>query len=94
MNIVQIMQQRMSFSFEVFPLKNISPFDPLFETLEHLYQFQPDFISCTYGAGGTNAGRNVEICKAMKESGKTIPVTHYTCIGNTREKIKKNSKAT
>ncbi|NLP37722.1 MAG: 5,10-methylenetetrahydrofolate reductase [Firmicutes bacterium] len=89
MNIVQIMQQRMSFSFEVFPPKEHQPLDPLFETLEHLYQFQPDFISCTYGAGGTNAGRNVEICKAMKESGKTIPVTHYTCIGNTREKIKK-----
>ena len=62
--------------------------EPLLETLEQLYRFKPDFISCTYGAGGTNAGRNVEICKTLKDSGKTIPVTHYTCIGNTKDKIR------
>jgi len=87
MKITDIMKKRMTFSFEVFPPKNQQSMAPLLETLEHLYGFNPDFISCTYGAGGTNAGRNVEICKSLKDSGKTIPVTHFTCISNTKEKI-------
>jgi methylenetetrahydrofolate reductase (NADPH) len=82
------MKRKMCFSFEVFPPKADKPLEPLLETLERLYLFNPDFISCTYGAGGTNAGRNIEICRAIKQSKKTIPVTHYTCIGNSREKIR------
>lgn len=90
MKITDIMKERMTFSFEVFPPKEHQPMEPLLETLDHLYGFKPDFISCTYGAGGTNAGRNMEICKAIKDSGQTIPVTHYTCIGNKKEKIKED----
>ncbi|GAQ25305.1 5,10-methylenetetrahydrofolate reductase [Tepidanaerobacter syntrophicus] len=88
MKVTDIMKKRMSFSFEVFPPKAEQSMEPLLDTLEHLYAYKPDFISCTYGAGGTNVGRNMEICKAIKESGKTIPVTHYTCIGNKKEKIR------
>lgn len=88
LKITDIMKRRMCFSFEVFPPKSDRPIEPLLGTLQRLYNFAPDFISCTYGAGGTNAGRNVEICKAIKEDGRSIPVTHYTCIGNTREKIR------
>ncbi len=77
----------MTLSFEVFPPKMEQPVEPLLETLEHLYKFNPDFVSCTYGAGGTNAGRNLEIVTAIQNSGKAIPVTHYTCIGNTKEII-------
>lgn len=89
MKVPEIMEQRMCFSFEIYPPKDDQPLEPLLDTLEHLYKFEPDFVSCTYGAGGSNAGRNVEIVKAMKERGKTIPVTHYTCIGNTKETITK-----
>lgn len=92
MKVTEIMKKKMSFSFEVFPPKSDQPTEPLLDTLEHLYEFNPDFVSCTYGAGGTNAGRNMEICKAIKDSGKSIPVTHYTCIGNTKEKIKQELK--
>ena len=88
MTVPQIMKDRMSFSFEVFPPKEGQPMEPLLSTLDHLYGFNPDFVSCTYGAGGTNAGRNVEICKAIKDSGKAIAVTHFTCIGNSKEEVK------
>lgn len=87
MNVLEIMEQRMCFSFEVFPPKVDKPLEPLLETLDHLYRFEPDFVSCTYGAGGTNAGRNIEVCQAIINSGKSIPVTHYTCIGNSKGKI-------
>ncbi len=82
----------MTLSFEVFPPKTEQPVEPLLDTLDHLYKFNPDFISCTYGAGGTNAGRNLEIVTAIQNSGKSIPVTHYTCIGNTKEKISEELK--
>ncbi|MCR3923336.1 MAG: methylenetetrahydrofolate reductase [Firmicutes bacterium] len=88
MNVPDIMKEKMCFSFEVYPPKEDKPLEPLLDTLEHLYKLNPDFVSCTYGAGGTNAGRNTEICKAIKDSGKSIPVTHFTCIGNHKEKIK------
>lgn len=87
MNAPDIMKKRMSFSFEVFPPKMEQPIEPLFETLDHLYKFKPDFVTCTYGAGGTNVGRNLEICKAIHDSGKTISLTHFTCIGNSRKSI-------
>lgn len=89
MKISEILKQKMCFSFEVYPPKVEKPLEPLLDTLEHLYKYNPDFVSCTYGAGGTNAGRNNEICKAIRESNKSIPVTHYTCIGNTKENISK-----
>ena len=77
-SVIDIMKERTSFSFEVFPPKAEQPMEPLLNTLDELYQFDPDFISCTYGAGGSNAGRNVEICKAIADSGHRA-VTHFTC---------------
>lgn len=88
MDVSTVFKKRMSFSFEVFPPKMDQPMEPLLETLDHLYTFAPDFISCTYGAGGTNKGRNSEICASIKKSGKTEPVTHFTCVGNSREDVK------
>jgi len=88
MKVTDIMKKKMTFSFEVFPPKEDKPMEPLLETLNELYRFEPDYISCTYGAGGTNIGRSLEVCKAVKESGHNV-VPHMTCIGNTREDIRK-----
>lgn len=89
MKISEILKEKMSFSFEVFPPKTDKPMEPLLETLDKLYRFKPDYVSCTYGAGGTNKGRNVEVCKAIHDSGNNA-MTHFTCIGNTREDISKS----
>jgi methylenetetrahydrofolate reductase (NADPH) len=85
--ISDILKKRSTFSFEVYPPKKETPLEPLLEVMAMLYRFAPDFISCTYGAGGSNKGRSIEICRAVKESGHEI-MTHFTCIGNTREDIK------
>jgi methylenetetrahydrofolate reductase (NADPH) len=87
MKIADIFDERMSFSFEVFPPKADQPMEPLLDVLNKLYGFQPDFISCTYGAGGSNKGRNVEVCHAIKDAGVEC-MTHFTCIGNTKEDIR------
>lgn len=56
--------------------------------LDKLCTLHPDYISCTYGAGGTNVGKNLEVLDKIRRDGKTIPVTHFTCIGNTKEGIR------
>ena len=65
MRISEILKEKKTFSFEVFPPKNDKPMEPLLETLDELSKFNPDFISVTYGAGGTNKGRNNEVCKEI-----------------------------
>jgi methylenetetrahydrofolate reductase (NADPH) len=87
MKIIEVLDLRMSFSFEVFPPKTDAGMEKLRVALKNYYSFKPDFISCTYGAGGSNAGRNVEVCTAIVEDGMTEVMTHFTCIGNSREKI-------
>ena len=91
MRVPDIMEKRMAFSFEVFPPKTDAGMEKLAGkggVLEKLYTLQPDYISCTYGAGGGNVGKNLEVLDAVKSSGSVIPITHFTCIGNTREGIK------
>lgn len=77
----------MLLSFELFPPKTDKGMENLPGTIEHLCKYKPEYISCTYGAGGTNVGKNMDVCKMIKDAG-TIPVTHFTCIGNTAEGIK------
>ena len=93
MRIPEIMKNRMSVSFEVFPPKADKPLEPLLDVLNRLYEEEPDFISCTYGAGGTNAGRHMEICRSIQQSGKTQPLSHFTCIKNTKEDIRRQMDA-
>ncbi len=89
MKLTDIMNQRTAFSFEVFPPKTDEGMTKLAGCLEELYKWNPDYISCTYGAGGTNVGKNMDVCKMILEAdNKTEPVTHFTCIGNTKEGVK------
>lgn len=87
--LAELMKKRTLLSFEVFPPKTDKGMDKLTDCLEHLYAFRPDYISCTYGAGGTNVGKNMDVCRKILEADNdTVPVTHFTCIGNTKEEIK------
>lgn len=88
MKIIETLKERMSFSFEVFPPKTDKGMINLKAAMKHYYKFKPDFISCTYGSGGTNSGRNAEVCELLKTEGDTEVMTHYTCVGNTKENIK------
>ena len=91
MNVAEIFESRSAFSFEVFPPKTDAGMDKLCGeggVLDHLYDLKPDYISCTYGAGGTNVGKNLEVLDKIKKDGKCVPVTHFTCIANTKEGIK------
>lgn len=64
MSVAEIYEERAAFSFEVFPPKTDVGMEKLCGeggVLEKLYTLNPDYISCTYGAGGTNVGKNLEV---------------------------------
>lgn len=87
MKLSEAMRERMLLSFELFPPKTEKGMDNLPGTIDHLMKYKPAYISCTYGAGGGNVGRNREVCQEIIKAG-TIPVTHFTVIKNTKEGIK------
>ena len=83
----EMMKEKQLLSFELFPPKTDKGMENLPGTIEKLCEFKPEYISCTYGAGGGNVGRNREVCQEIIKAG-TIPVTHFTVIKNTKEGIK------
>ena len=87
MKLSEAMKEKMLLSFEVFPPKTEKGMENLPGTIEHLMKYKPEYISCTYGAGGGNVGANREVCQMIKKAG-TTPVTHFTVIKNTKEGIK------
>ncbi len=91
MKITEIMQKRMAFSFELFPPKTEKGEYNLLSdggVLDKLCTLKPDYISCTYGAGGTNVGKQVPVLDAVRGRG-VEPVAHFTCIGNTRDGMRR-----
>lgn len=90
MKIKEILNNKgVSFSFEVFPPKATSPVSTIYSTLEELKDLNPDFISVTYGAGGSLTGnRTLELSSLVREKYNIEALAHLTCIGATKEEIK------
>ena len=73
------------FSFEVFPPKKNMPIDTIFSTLDELKGLSPDFISVTFGAGGSeNCDNAVAIAKHIKDVCNVESVIHMPCLNMTR----------
>ncbi|MBP5581623.1 MAG: methylenetetrahydrofolate reductase [NAD(P)H] [Ruminococcus sp.] len=87
MRIKELFGKKTVFSFEVFPPKKDSPVEVIYDTLDELQGLSPDFISVTFGAGGSGNSRYaLEIASKIKESG-TIPMLHLPCVNFTRSEI-------
>ncbi len=74
------------FSCEVFPPKKETPIDSIYQTLDGLKDIHPDFISVTYGAGGTSSGnRSTQEIAALIQNRLHIPaMAHLTCLACTK----------
>ncbi|MCL2192691.1 MAG: methylenetetrahydrofolate reductase [Treponema sp.] len=88
MTVAELMSKKTTISFEVFPPKDNVPLDKISETIRRLGDFKPDFFSCTFGAGGTDRGRNIEVCDIVSASGN-LAMPHLICIGSSRDDIRK-----
>ena len=75
------------FSFEFFPPKTDEGERNLRATLEDLRAFAPDFVSVTYGAGGSTRGRTLELTHWIKRDLGIEAMAHLSCVGSTREEL-------
>ncbi len=76
-------------SFEVFPPKKDDEFEGVYATLDKLSTLDPDFISVTYGAGGSRSKKTVEIASYIQNTLHIDALAHMTCVGNKKEDIDK-----
>ena len=73
-------------SFEFFPPKNAAQQAQLDETVSRLARLRPDFVSVTYGAGGSSQERSCETVRRVSEFGLST-AAHLTCAGASREAV-------
>src|SRR5690606_37478973 len=65
---------RVPFSFELYPPRTPSSTEALHETVRNLAAAGPEFISVTYGAGGSNGGRSLEVLRFIRENTDVEPL--------------------
>ena len=91
MNIQRLFEsKKVVYSLEVFPPKKTTSIDTIYNTLYGLRGLKPDFISVTYGAGGSEAQKNktCEIASLIKSEYQIEPVSHLKCVGSTKQDIR------
>ncbi len=88
MSIADILNnKKVSLSFEVFPPKKKEALESIKNTALSLTEMKPDFISVTFGAGGTTQSYTAEIAEAIENNG-TTSLAHLTCVRSTTEALK------
>jgi methylenetetrahydrofolate reductase (NADPH) len=86
-------QKKSVLSFEIFPPKKDSELKNIDETLGILCELNPDFISVTFGAGGSsNNNKTIELAKKIKYEYHVEPVVHLTCLCYDRKDIDEFSR--
>jgi len=75
------------FSFEFFPPKTDAGERVLGLALESLRQLDPDFVSVTYGAGGSSRSRTLDLTKWIKQELGIEAMAHLSCVGSSREEL-------
>src|SRR5262249_57736164 len=79
--------KRPAISFEFFPPKTEEMEKSLWDTINRLAPLAPNFVSVTYGAGGSTRERtHSTIARILKETA-LLPAAHLTCVGSARGEI-------
>lgn len=81
------MAEKNGYSFEVFPPKKDEEFQKAYEVLNALEALHPDFISVTYGAGGSRSKSTVELASYVQNRLHIDALAHMTCVGCRKEAL-------
>ncbi len=79
--------ERMTVSVEFFPPKDEAGVARLWSASSALESISPDFISVTYGAGGSTRDRTIQITKEITQRTGRNTVAHLTCVGSTKAEL-------
>lgn len=85
--IRDLFKNKQTLSFEVFPPKKDDEFEAAIDVLDKLGALQPDFISVTYGAGGSRSKKTVEIASYIQNALHIDALAHMTCVGCKKETL-------
>lgn len=81
-------QDRIAISFELFPPKTEKGEAALYRHVERLMTFSPDFITCTYGAGGSTRQKTLEIVDNVKAKFEVPVASHLTLVGSSADDLR------
>ncbi|MCB0989028.1 MAG: methylenetetrahydrofolate reductase, partial [Acidimicrobiales bacterium] len=76
-----------TWSFEFFPPKTSEGMVSLIDTVEELSELKPDFVSVTYGAGGTTRSTTRDLVVKINQERAYPAMPHLTCVGHTRAEL-------
>lgn len=85
--IKDMLENKRTVSFEIFPPKKDGEFKAVFEVLDALGKLSPDFVSVTYGAGGSRSGKTIEIASYIQNTLGIDAIAHMTCVGSTKDAL-------
>lgn len=74
-------------SVEFFPPKDDAGVEQLRQTAKEIRKLGPDFVSITYGAGGSTRERTATIARMLREDFGFLTMAHLTCVNHTRDEI-------
>lgn len=75
-------------SIEIFPPKTSDGDASLRRNLKTLVDYNPSFVSCTYGAGGSTQDRTLQWCREIQSDFCRTAMTHFTCVGSSRDELR------
>jgi methylenetetrahydrofolate reductase (NADPH) len=80
-------------SCEFFPPKNSGEWSTLYQTMGRIARLGPDFVSVTYGAGGSTREKTVDLVRRIEGELGIEAVAHLTCVGHSKSEIEQILKS-
>jgi methylenetetrahydrofolate reductase (NADPH) len=88
MSILEKLRQGPTLSYEFFPPKNPAGWGSLYGTLAETLKQSPDFVSVTYGAGGSTRTKTVDLVGRIQGELGIESMAHLTCVGHSRDELR------
>ncbi|HHV60594.1 MAG TPA: methylenetetrahydrofolate reductase [NAD(P)H] [Clostridiaceae bacterium] len=88
MKIIDIIKSKKPvLGFEIFPPKQNTPIETIYNSLEKFKALNPDYISVTYGAGGSTKRNTIDVASKIKSEYGIESMAHFTCVCHQEEEI-------
>lgn len=87
MKITEIFDKKVTLSFEVFPPKQTSNYENVYNAAMNVAALKPDYMSVTYGAGGSTRANTLKIAEDIQNKYNVSTIAHLTCVGATKADI-------